>query len=298
MFNPTFPIFIPSYSRFDSRYTAKYLDYMKVPYRLVVQPEQYNDYLREVKDRKKLLVLDMSYKQKYDYCDDYGLEKPSGSGPARNFIWDTAVAEGHQYHWIMDDNIKSFRRFNKNNRIKVSDGSFFRAMEDFAMRYTNLAMCGPNYYMFVAPRAKIAPIVFNTRIYSCNLIRNDVPFRWRGRYNEDTILSLDMLKAGWCTLLFNAFLQRKLTTKLVKGGNTDELYSQGTEEKSKMLVREHPDVSRVVWKYGRIHHHVDYNPFKNNKLIRKEGLQLKNQSNEYGFKLKKKNSDPGGTDNE
>ena len=57
MFNPQFPIFIPSYSRHDTRYTSKYLDYMKVPYRMVVQPEQYKDYLREVKDPKKLIFL-------------------------------------------------------------------------------------------------------------------------------------------------------------------------------------------------------------------------------------------------
>lgn len=285
-FNPRFPIFIPSYSRYESNLTAKYLDYINVPYRLVIQPEQYGDYLKAIKDKKKLLVLDMSYKNQYDYCDNYGLDKPSGSGPARNFIWDYSISEGYQYHWIMDDNIRNFMRYNHNNRIKVSNGSFFQAMEDFALRYKNLAMCGPNYYMFVTPRSKsYKPVIFNTRIYSCNLIRNDVPFRWRGRYNEDTILSLDMLKAGWCTLLFNAFLQEKLQTGKVKGGNRDELYLKGTEDKSKMLVREHPDVSRVVWKYGRIHHHVNYRPFKKNKLIKIDNLILKNQINEYGFKL-------------
>ena len=44
----------------------------------------------------------------------------------------------------------------------------------------------------------------HSRIYSCNLIRTDIPYRWRGRYNEDTILSLDILRGGHCTLLFNA----------------------------------------------------------------------------------------------
>ena len=208
--NPRFPLFIPSKGRWESRYTSKFLDHIKVPYRLVIEPSQYKSYLNEVKDPKKLLVLDMSYKEKYELCDDYGLSRSTGSGPARNFIWDYSISEGHDYHWIMDDNIRRFARFNKNRKVKVSDGSLFRAMEDFALRYTNLAMCGPHYWMFVPAREKKPPITFNTRIYSCNLIRNDVPFRWRGRYNEDTILSLDMLKAGWCTLLFNAFLQDKL----------------------------------------------------------------------------------------
>jgi len=46
------------------------------------------------------------------------------------------------------------------------------------------------------------------------LIRNDVPYRWRGRYNEDTDLSLRMLKDRWCTIQFNAFLQGKAATPL------------------------------------------------------------------------------------
>ena len=32
-----------------------------------------------------------------------------------------------------------------------------------------------------------------------------------------------------------------------------------------MLKVIHPDVWKVVWRYGRYHHHVDYGPFKNNE---------------------------------
>jgi hypothetical protein len=136
-------------------------------------------------------------------------------------------------------------------------------MEDFVLRYENVAMAGPNYTMFAPSRNKFPPFITNTRIYSCNLIRNDVPFRWRGRYNEDTILSLDQLKAGWCTVQFYAFLQDKLNTQVLGGGNTAEFYAkEGTSPKSEMLKAVHPDVTRLVWKYGRHHHHVDYKRFK------------------------------------
>jgi hypothetical protein len=36
-----------------------------------------------------------------------------------------------------------------------------------------------------------------------------------------------------------------------------------------MLVQLHPDVARLVWKFGRWHHEVDYLPFRNNKFIPK-----------------------------
>ena len=63
------------------------------------------------------------------------------------------------------------------------------------------------------------------------------------------------------------FLQEKSTTQTVKGGN-EELYANGTLEKSNMLVREHPDVSKLTRKYGRWHHHVDYKKFQQ-PLVRK-----------------------------
>lgn len=298
---PQFPIFIPSKGRANIRLTGDYLDSIGVPYRFVIEPSQYKDYLHHVGDKKKLLVMDMSYKDKYELCDSYGLSKSTGPGPARNFLWDYSISEGYAWHWTMDDNIRSFRRRNKNQRIKVTTGAIFRAMEDWALRYENLAMCGPNYYMFLPDRQKTTPVVFNTRIYSCNLIRNDVPFRWRGRYNEDTIISLDMLKAGWCTAQFNAFLQEKVPTQTIKGGNTEEFYHKegkvqdgakyadtGTLAKSQMQVAVHPDVSKVVWKFGRIHHHVDYTPFKTNKLKRRADFKPKGEVNNYGMNLKKK----------
>ena len=53
--------------------------------------------------------------------------------------------------------------------------------------------------------------------------------RWRGRYNEDTDLSLRTLKSGLCTVLFNAFLGDKQTTMTGTGGNTESLYKLGDE---------------------------------------------------------------------
>ena len=78
--------------------------------------------------------------------------------------------------------------------------------------------------MFAKRKFKIPPYYPNTRIYSCMLIKNDIPYRWRGRYNEDTDLSIRVLKDGWCTILFNAFLADKSQTMTMKGGNTEDLY--------------------------------------------------------------------------
>ncbi len=285
--NPLFPLYIPSKGRHESRLTVKSLQRMRVPFFVVVEEQQFRDYASVI-DRSHLLVLDKAYQRAYDTFDDLGDTKSKGPGPARNFVWDHAIANGHDWHWVMDDNINEFYRLNRNLKVRTYDGAFFRAMEDFCLRYTNVGMAGPNYVTFAKRKQPLPPFITNTRIYSCNLIRNDLPFRWRGRYNEDTDLSLRMLKSGWCTIQFNAFLQNKMRTQVVGGGNTAEFYaSEGTLPKSKMQIAMHPDVSRLVWKFGRHHHHVDYGPFKSMKLIRRHGVDIEADVNEYGMILKK-----------
>ena len=283
---PKHPIYIVSKGRSESRMTARALEVLGVPYFIVVEPQEVETYAKVI-DPRKVLALDMAYKRDYDTCDDLGETKGKGPGGARNFAWDHAIASGAEWHWVMDDNINQFYRYNKNLKVPVRSGAIFRAMEDFVERYTNVLMAGPNYYMFVVRKAKVPPFVANTRIYSCNLIRNDAKYRWRGRYNEDTDLSLRMLKDGYCTVQFNAFLQEKITTQLLGGGNTAEFYaSEGTGPKSAMQVKLHPDVSRIVYRFSRIHHHVDYSSFKANKMILKSALERPTEPNEYGMVLK------------
>lgn len=286
--NPRFPLYIVSKGRADSRLTAKSLEAMGVPYYIVVEKQEYEAYSAVIGPMGKVLILDPKFQEQYDTFDDLGSTKSKGPGAARNFAWAHSIHQGHAWHWVMDDNINGFYRLNRNLKVPVSDGTIFRVMEDFCLRYENIAMAGPNYHMF-APRKSggIPPFVVNTRIYSCNFIRNDVAFRWRGRYNEDTDLSLQMLKSGWCTVQFNAFLQYKITTQVLKGGNTDAFYAkEGTLPKSTMLYRMHPDVTKVVFKFNRWHHHVDYTRFKRLKLIKKADTQITEGVNNYGMSLK------------
>lgn len=280
---PLFPIYIVSKGRWKTRLTSKALEKMGVPYHIVVGEQEFEAYASVI-ERSKILVLDKAYQRDYDTFDFLGDSKSKGPGPARNFAWEHSMAAGHERHWVMDDNILYFYRLNRNLYGEVLDGTIIRCMEDFVLRYENVAMAGPNYFMFAPRKQKMAPFTLNTRIYSCNLIMNGAPFRWRGRYNEDTDLSLRMLKAGWCTVQFNAFLQHKEVTQKVKGGNTAEFYEkEGTLPKSRMLEAMHPDVAKLKFKWGRWHHQVDYKPFKSNLLILKPGVVLPRKANEYGM---------------
>jgi hypothetical protein len=264
---PRFPIYIPSKSRAGSRLTMKLLDRFHLDYRVIVEAHQFDEYAAVIPARR-LLVLDTVFQDTYETCDSYGRTKSLGPGPARNAAWADALARGFAWHWVMDDNIDGFYWRLHNQKIPAHDASPIVAMEDFVLRYTNIGMAGPNYDYFAKSRSRLAPFVTGTRIYSCNLIRNALPMRWRGRYNEDTDLSLRILKAGWNTVQFNAFLQCKTWTQMLSGGNTEAFYStEGTLAKSAMVVALHPDCARLVWRFGRPHHHVDYGRWRKRALV-------------------------------
>jgi hypothetical protein len=55
------------------------------------------------------------------------------------------------------------------------------------------------------------------------------------------------------------------------------------------LRRQHPDVVTVSRKWGRWQHHVDYRPFKNNKLIKRENVDYTQGVDNYGMEIKDKN---------
>jgi hypothetical protein len=283
--NPRHPVYIVSKSRWESRMTSKAMERMNVPYHIVVERHEYDEYANVITP-SKILVLPQSYLDEYDTYDDLGDTKSKGPGAARNFCMDHSISIGASKHWVMDDNIDAFHRLNKNLKIVVESGTILRCAEDFVDRYENVPLAGLNYYSFCKKEDKLPPYTINTRIYSCLLIDNTIKYRWRGRYNEDTDLSLRVLKSGDCTIQFNAFLQGKTTTQRMGGGNTSEFYNlEGTLNKSKMLTEMHPDVSDVVWKFNRWHHTVDYRPFKSNKLIKKAGVVIPSGVDNYGMIL-------------
>lgn len=282
--NPNFPVYIISKGRWKSRLTAKALERMGVPFHIVVEAAEYDAYAGVI-PAHKILVLPESYLLDYETCDDLPADTIKGPGAARNFCWDDAVRRGYSHHWVMDDNIAAFVRLNRNLQVKVTSGTIFRCAEDFVLRYSNVALSGLQYDFFAKDRCVLPPYILNTRIYSCLLIRNDIPFRWRSRYNDDTDLCLRVLKAGWCTVLFQAFLQEKATTMTVKGGNVEIYQGEGRRLMAETLARLHPDVARVVWKFGRWHHSVDYRSFKQTALCRKPDVRLSRAVNNYGMRL-------------
>ena len=282
--NLRYPVYIVSKGRSANGLTTKALNNMGVDHYIVVESNEEDQYKKNT--TAKILVLPNNYLDEYETCDLLGSSRSKGPGAARNFCIDHSKKLGFKRHWVMDDNIDAFHRLNHNEKYEVKTGATLKAAEDFVDRYTNVPVAGLNYYSFCKKTDPVPAFTINTRIYSCLLIDNNSGFNWRGRYNEDTDLSLRVLKAGYCTIQFNAFLCGKVTTQRMSGGNTKEFYShEGTLPKSKMIADLHPDVASVVWKFNSWHHKVDYRPYKSNLLV-KSSKEHKEGIFNYGMELK------------
>lgn len=282
---PKYPVYIVSKGRSQNGLTTRALHEMNVPHYIVVEEQEYEFY-KDGRNFGELLVLPKKYKTDYELCDEYGFTKSTGPGPARNFCIDHSTQNKFKRHWVMDDNIDAFHYLNRNEKFEVRTGSTLRAAEDFVDRYENVPVAGLNYYSFCKKTDKVPPYILNTRIYSCLLIENQSGYRWRARYNEDTDLSLRVLKDGNCTIQFNAFLCGKITTQRMRGGNSADFYdNEGTLPKSEMLEKLHPDVAKVVYKFNRWHHYVDYSVFKNNRLKKIVNTDDMPKINNYGLIL-------------
>jgi len=225
--------------------TARFLARDGVPFYIVVEPQEQALYAERF-GNEQVLTLPFS---------NLGL----GSIPARNWIKDHSIAAGHKRHWQLDDNITEIFRRYKGIKIPCRSGVAFAVVEDFSDRFTNVAISGMNYVMFSPNRQPEPPFVTNCHVYSCTLVLNEIPYRWRGRYNEDTDLCLQALAGGWCTVLVNAFLALKQTTMKMRGGNSDELYrGDGRCHMARALERMWPKVVETKRRFRRPQHVIAY----------------------------------------
>lgn len=252
-----YPVYVPSKGRYEKGYTPRFLIEDEVPFRLVVEPQEAEAYgSRYGFDRLLVLPWRGDDEVRRAFCAERGIPS-AGLIAVRNWIKEHATQEGHARHWQLDDNIRHVERCIGRKRVRCHSGFALAWVEDFADRYENIAIAGLNYRMF--NRGDAPPFYLNSRVYSCSLVLNSLPNRWRLPYNDDVDICLQVLTDGWCTVNVNAFLIEKMTTMVAKGGNTDDLYQGfGRLEMAQMAARQWPGVVKTKRKFGRAQHHVEH----------------------------------------
>jgi len=272
-----YPIYIISYNRSDACLT--YYTFRELgleDFKVVVEPCEKNLYLKYIPEKYLIITP-----------EDFHL-KGCGSVPVRNFVWEHSIKNNNKKHWIFDDNIRGFFFLTKREKKRCIEPNVFGIVEHFFDQFKNLGLAGFNYMYFVipAPNRPRPSFFYNTRIYSAILINNDLQFRWRGKYNEDTDLSLRVLEAGFSTILLNTFSVGKCGTMIMKGGN-EAIYKETNkrEEFVDELIKQHPTLVKKVYRYNRWHHSINYNIYNNplelkedfSKLVYKDTLILKDR---------------------
>lgn len=272
--HPRYPVYIPSKGRSDNPLTGRMFRRDKVAFRIVVEPNEVPAYRREF--AHELLVLP---------------ENNRGLVYARNFIKAHSLKEGHARHWQFDDDIRYISRVYRGWRLRCPSGVALSACEDFVERYENVGLASLNSEFFVpctgTVRGTFPPFVLNGRCYTCFLMLNSLPNTWRHRYNEDTDMTLQVLAAGWCTILFNAFLIKTLMT-MTAGGGQESMYARdGRLRMARQLERVWPGVVTTRRRFGRPQHVVkgQWRKFDTQLKLR-PGVDLSRlKPNEYGMAL-------------
>lgn len=272
---PRYPVYIPSKGRANFCFTAKFFIEDGIDFKIVVEPAEYDNYKKVFGSDILLLLPENNLKL-------------LGS---RLWIREHSIKNGFDRHWQFDDNIRWIYRRYQTKRIRCNAGIAIRACEDFTDRYTNIGISGMNYEMFAPDTGKMPPYQLNCHVYSASLINNRMPYKWRLYYNDDTDICLQVVTNNMCTVLFNAFLIKKMRTMTLKGGNTDDLYkADGRLKMARSLEAMWPEYVTTKYRYGRPQHVIkdSWRCFKT-PLIRRPDLDWDNLPavNNYGMTLKK-----------
>ena len=248
---PVFPIYIISKGRYEKTLTADSFEQSGIDYLIAVEPQEYDLYCQKLGENR---VLKLPF-------SNLGL----GSYPARNFCWEHAKANGHKYHWLFDDNIRGLCKWINGKRTTIKDlQSGLIYVELFTIK-NNIDINGFEYRYFVT-KSPPKPFKTNIHVYSAMLIQNDLPYRWRLKYNEDVDLCLQVLHNGGSTASCVYYMINKTSTVAkMKGGNQTELYQGNKAEKNllkaKMLEAVWPQYVKTVIRFNRHHHLINWKVF-------------------------------------
>lgn len=263
-----YPVYIISKGRYERTYTADLFEEAGIDYHIAVEPQEYIQYVKKLGEHR---VLRLPF-------SNLGL----GSYPARNFCWEHAKELGYKYHWLFDDNIQAWVKWINAKRQRITDINAALIFVEQYVEKHRIDIGGFEEPNFVMEVPKI-PFRHNCHVYSAMLIRNNLPYRWRLKYNEDVDLCLQVLHNGGSTANCRYYMADKISTAVkMKGGNQTELYQGNAPQKNllkvKMLESVWPQYVKTVIRFSRHHHLIDWKVFKKrkNEQSRHTDIQEKN----------------------
>jgi hypothetical protein len=297
---PKYPIAILSFNRYNVYgRTHILLTKLKIKHYLFVEPFELEQYANWYNPEYCWLI---------PYDKDLHLQN-MGSTPARNFILNYFKHKEGGRVWMLDDNIKDYKRLYSGVKNNIESAEIFTSIEDYVDRYNNVGIASHNFQPYVNEGGNRTILIKNGKCYSSMLIPTNVPIRFEHKHQEDNFISIKYVCEGYTNLCFNHITYNKNTSGLDKGGNTKFIYKEDEDDigrkerfdysfaKAKELIEE-GEIVLIDDKWvddfvyhrpiGHEHYHVQFNYsiLKNhdiNDISKKRGYKKKKYVNNLIF---------------
>jgi hypothetical protein len=211
--------------------------------------------------KDRVIVFDwFKESQHTDFLDNFGVEKvSSGASPARNATMRISKKRGELRHWQFDDDYTGFYLKTKKGRSKKLSG---RLLEKHLYRLAEFGYeADINNVGFAVGSDSFPDGMYQTtkRVFNAHNLTNSKKFvEWRGRMNDDLINALEVYKNGFYEVSVKYLTLVMRPTQADKGGNTDLYQDDGTVRKTSYAILIEPKATKLVIKFGRHHHEVNW----------------------------------------
>lgn len=165
----------------------------------------------------------MPYKARYPQAEI--LELPAsnqGIAYARNACKADAKARGVSYHWQIDDDIRKIAFSLNAKETTLPFGQGLAIAEAFVDNFDNIGAIGLRHLAF--SRTEKHDIGMNKIVYSIQLLATEPDIWFRDKTIEDIDHTMQLLAAGWCTVVLNRLVYSTPSTGTEKGGNTEVIH--------------------------------------------------------------------------
>ena len=200
-----------------------------------------------------------------DTMDPFGFgEMASGACPVRNATRGISRERGELRHWQLDDDYTGFQIFDSKTgkRPTVKDGAeLYERMERIAEfgHECGLANVGFTPAGIAASRENARN--YSPRVFNAHNMPSDPELfvRWVGRMNDDLINAINVYRTGRGPEFSFNFVSMNMPATQSENGGLSELYrEEGTVRKTAYAVMAAPGAVKLVERFGRYHHAVDW----------------------------------------
>ena len=198
-----------------------------------------------------------------DTLDNFGFEgMASGACPVRNATARISRGRGELRHWQLDDDYTSFRHVNAEltKNVRFESGREFQiwllAFAEFGYRASLRNIGFPPASEAYPDHGK----TFGSRVFNAhNLPSEEGLFEpWVSRMNDDTINAINVYRHGGREMSLRCMNMLMPPTQSEKGGLSDIYKLEGTVRKSAYPVLVAPVAAKLVVRFGRYHHRIDW----------------------------------------